>query len=117
MMKTLTFASFVAVAGAAFGEFVKPPEPKGVPELMVSSSGERITTREQWERVRRPEIVMTLLEREYGIRPVDRPADQRGDGPPGEQQVDPSRRAPVGSDCQASRASGQWALRALYRWA
>ena len=75
MMKTLTVVSFVAVAGAAFGEFKKPPEPKGAPELMVSASGERITTREQWERVRRPEIVRTLLEQEYGIRPVERPAD------------------------------------------
>jgi len=61
MMKTLTVVSFVAVASAAFGEFKKPPEPKDVPELMVSASGGRITTREQWERVRRPEIVRTLL--------------------------------------------------------
>ena len=41
-MKTLIVVSLVAVAGAAFGEFKKPPEPKDVPELMVSSSGERI---------------------------------------------------------------------------
>ena len=39
-MKTLIVVSLVAVAGAAFGEFKKPPEPKDVPELMVSSSGE-----------------------------------------------------------------------------
>ena len=74
-MKTPIVVFFVAVAGAAFGEFKKPPEPKDVPELMVSASGERITTREQWERVRRPEIARTLLEQEYGIRPVERPAD------------------------------------------
>ena len=39
-MKKLSVISFVAVAGAAFGEFKKQPEPKDVPELMVSSSGE-----------------------------------------------------------------------------
>ena len=39
-MKTLIVVSFVAVAGAAFGEFKKQPEPKDVPELKVSSSGE-----------------------------------------------------------------------------
>ena len=46
-----------------------------VPELLVSDSGERITTREQWERLRRPEVARMMLEQEYGIRPVERPAD------------------------------------------
>ena len=48
---------------------------KDVPELLVSGSGERIATSEQWERLRRPEIAQTLLEQEYGVRPIERPAD------------------------------------------
>ena len=63
------------LAGPLFGELEKLPVPKNVPELLVSSSGEKISTRSQWEKVRRPEIVRTLLEQEYGIRPVERPKD------------------------------------------
>lgn len=74
-MKRLAIASIFALAGTASGEFEKPPEPENVPELLVSSAGRRITTREQWERVRRTEIVRMLLEHEYGIRPVERPVD------------------------------------------
>ena len=63
------------LSAAAFAEFVKPSEPEKVPELLVSERGARISTREQWEDVRRPEIVKTLLEQEYGVRPIGRPAD------------------------------------------
>ena len=48
---------------------------RDVPELLVSSAGERVAMRGQWESLRRPEIVRTLQEREYGARPVERPAD------------------------------------------
>ena len=57
------------------GEFEKSPEPKNVPPLLVAASGEAVASREQWERVRRPEIAKVLLEQEYGVRPVERPAD------------------------------------------
>ena len=53
----------------------KPPEPKNVPELLVAESGVKIATREQWESIRRPEIVKMLCAEEYGFRPVERPAD------------------------------------------
>ena len=74
MKGTMLFA-ICAAAGMAFAENVKPSEPQNVPELLVSSAGERIVTSEQWERVRRPEIVKTLQEQEYGVRPIERPAD------------------------------------------
>ena len=63
------------LAWGASAEFQQPPQPKDVPELLVSAAGERIVTREQWERIRRPEIAKTLLEQEYGVRPIERPAD------------------------------------------
>lgn len=50
------------------------PVPKKVPELLKASSGETVSTREQWESVRRPEIVKLLLEQEYGVRPMERPS-------------------------------------------
>ena len=60
-------------AAAATGQ--RPPAPTNVPELLVTASGEKVTTREQWEKVRRPELVKLLCEEEYGFRPVERPAD------------------------------------------
>lgn len=50
--------------------FCPSVEPKGVPALMAAG-----TTRETWESVRRPEIVREAFEAEYGVRPVERPAD------------------------------------------
>ena len=46
--------------------------PENVPALM--SPG---TTKGDWESSRRPEIVRTAFEAEYGVRPVERPADLR----------------------------------------
>ena len=46
-----------------------------VPNVLTSDAGERIATREQWERLRRPEVARTLMECEYGVRPVERPSD------------------------------------------
>ena len=65
----------LAITGVICAENVSPSEPKYVPDLLVSAAGERITTRELWESVRRPEVVQTLLEQEYGVRPVERPVD------------------------------------------
>jgi len=63
------------LALSARAEFQKVPAPKGVPPLLVTAAGETVVTRGVWESVRRPEIVRTLLEQEYGIRPVERPED------------------------------------------
>lgn len=65
----------VAAPLVVCGEFEKNPEPKDVPPLLVADSGEAVVSREQWEAVRRPEIAKVLLEQEYGVRPVERPAD------------------------------------------
>ena len=54
---------------------VKPPEPVDVPPLMRSSTGEEVTTVEQWETLRRPEILKTFQDDVFGVRPVERPED------------------------------------------
>ena len=73
--KQKVLALALAFTGVLSAENVAPSEPKNVPELLVSAAGECIKTREQWENVRRPEVVQTLLEQEYGVRPIERPAD------------------------------------------
>jgi len=68
----------VSLSGTFFSlraEFEKAPEPEGVPELLKTSAGVTVTDKEAWENVRRPEIARLLLEQEYGVRPVERPAD------------------------------------------
>jgi len=70
MLSVLCLSALTACA-----EFEAPPVPKDVPPLMVTASGDAVTSKEQWESVRRPEIVRMLLEQEYGVRPVERPAD------------------------------------------
>jgi len=76
MKRTLT-PLMVFAAGLALADFEKPAEPQDVPELFKTEAGEQVTTPEQWERVRRPELLNTFLENEYGVRPVERPADLR----------------------------------------
>ena len=63
----------VVCAGVALGLFCFAVEPKNVPALMVTKAGEPVTTVEQWEKVRRPELLQLFREREYGVRPVGRP--------------------------------------------
>jgi len=63
------FALATCVSLACSSSFAAVPEPQSVPELMVSFSGERITTREQWEGVRRPELMNRFLDRMYGRLP------------------------------------------------
>ena len=49
------------------------PRPKDVPELMIAEDGRRISTREEWETIRRPEILGYFREQVYGKRPCERP--------------------------------------------
>src|SRR5574344_1541402 len=67
--------SAVATMPLARAEFVAAPLPQGVPELLVTAAGKRVTTVAEWERVRRPELMKTFMEEEYGVRPAERPAD------------------------------------------
>ena len=57
----------------AYPEEAVRPLPKDVPELLRTEDGRPVTTREMWERVRRPEILRFFRERVYGRRPCERP--------------------------------------------
>ena len=74
-MKRMTIAALALAGLVAQAEMEKHPEPENVPELMRTADGREVKTVADWENVRRPEIVRTLEEQEYGIRPVERPAD------------------------------------------
>ena len=74
-MKTRVFIAVCAAACGAWAVGVKPAEPKNVPPLMKTASGESVTTVEQWEKTRRPEILETFQKNVYGVRKVERPAD------------------------------------------
>ena len=50
-------------------------QPKEVPELMKTFDGRPVTTLEDWENVRRPEILELFTRDLYGRRPAERPAD------------------------------------------
>ena len=50
-------------------------EPENVPDLMTTFKGEKITTVEQWEKVRAPELRAEFMREEYGRRPVERPKE------------------------------------------
>ena len=64
-----------AVAMCAALELSAVPQPVDVPELMTTFCGEKVVTREQWEKVRAPELLEEFTREEYGRRPVERPAD------------------------------------------
>lgn len=53
---------------SASAEFKEPEQPKNVPPLGA-------TTVADWEQNRRPALLKTFLEEEYGVRPVERPPD------------------------------------------
>ncbi len=63
----------LTLGAGAEGERVPPPV--NLPELLVSAAGGKIETREDWERIRRPELLRLFAEREYGVRPIGRPQD------------------------------------------
>ena len=65
-VKAIVFAT--AACAAMVGLAV--PEPKNVPELMTTSKGEKVTTLEQWEKVRAPELFALFEREEYGRRPA-----------------------------------------------
>ena len=44
-----------------------------IPELLVSLSGEKIDTREKWEKFRRTEVKDLLSEYIYGFRDIEKP--------------------------------------------
>ena len=74
MKKTILLLA-CACALAVNAEFKKPPEPRNLPELLTTAAGEKVASVEQWENVRRKELLKIFKEEMYGIRPVERPAD------------------------------------------
>ena len=68
MKKVSIFAAVFACAVAAFAS----PKPENVPELMTTFSGERVSSVEQWENVRAPELFNTFASEEYGRCPDPR---------------------------------------------
>ena len=75
MKSSMLLVSAVGIGYVSNADFNKPPVPYDVPPLLVTTSGKPVCSREQWETLRRPEIERILLEQEYGMRPVERPAD------------------------------------------
>ena len=49
-------------------------QPENVPELMTAFDGTSVSTREQWETIRAPELLQEFTNEEYGKRPVERPS-------------------------------------------
>ena len=50
-------------------------EPENVPDLLTTFKGQKVTTVEQWEKVRAPELRAEFMREEYGRRPVERPKE------------------------------------------
>ena len=46
-----------------------------IPDLLTSLSGNKITTKEQWELFRREECMTLLANYAYGIPPINAPED------------------------------------------
>ena len=72
-----SMAALALLAGVAFADYEKAPEPENVPELMTMRDGRPVRTVAEWESVRRPEIVRTMAEEVFGVRPVERPENLR----------------------------------------
>ena len=71
IMGIVGMAVFAAPANPPAGA---TPVPENLPPLLVTSAGEKVATVRQWEDVRRPEILRTFQEQQFGVRPVERPA-------------------------------------------
>ena len=63
-------ACFALAQGAVAGL-----EPENVPDLLTTFKGQKVTTVEQWEKVRAPELRAEFMREEYGRRPVERPKE------------------------------------------
>ena len=107
MATCLAFAQDVKfVPGTVYAQ----PEPVNLPPLLQASDGTDVTTAEEWERKRRPEILDFAIRNIYGERPVERPADLRFD------PVEPDRAFPeIGAVRKRVTASfsgprGKWAF-------
>lgn len=46
-----------------------------LPDMMVTQKGQKVTSMEIWDKVRRPEILKLFRENVYGRAPIERPTD------------------------------------------
>lgn len=69
-MKRMVIVCLALTGFSAMAEFEVPGRPEGVPELSAKSVSD-------WEAVERPRLMRIFMEEEYGVRPVERPADLR----------------------------------------
>ena len=77
--KTLNKLAACAAAvttGAEIDAVANVPEPRNVPELMKTFSGEQVKTIAEWESIRAPEILERYRREVFGVRPKE--ADERG---------------------------------------
>ena len=51
---------------AGFSVAVSAAQPENVPELMTTFGGEKVSTLEQWETIRAPELLKEFTNEEYG---------------------------------------------------
>ena len=65
MKKIMAAGTFVACVVVAFAS----PKPENVPELMTTFNGEKVSSMEQWEKARAPELFDTFASEEYGRWP------------------------------------------------
>jgi len=68
MKKNILFTMAVG-----FSVTISAAQPENVPELMTTFGGEKVSTIEQWETIRAPELLNEFTTEEYGRRPVERP--------------------------------------------
>ena len=69
-MKTCMIA---CLFGALANVVAQGAVPENVPDLMTAFDGTKISTVEQWEKLRAPELLEEFTREEYGRRPVERP--------------------------------------------
>ena len=67
--KTVIQALTVA-AMPLFGAIVSVPAPENVPELLRTFAGEEVKTKDEWEKVRAPELFERFQKDVYGRRPA-----------------------------------------------
>ena len=94
VVSVMARAALVSMIAASAGAKSVPAslydhaEPVCLPELMKLSGGGTVSTREVWEKERRPEILEFATENIYGVRPVERPDDLKFE-PIGEDRAFP----------------------------
>lgn len=78
--RTIVFIVSIIIstlANAAIADERTAPANPVLPNPLIALSGEKVISVEQWERVRRPELLELFREHVYGRNPIERPDDMR----------------------------------------